>query len=954
MKLLLLSLIISTSVLAKAPAKKPDRWNQLMNLVSQEMKVLESARNKGPDLKYRMLELHSEKLKLLHEKNNLEFLEKSIKAGQAKDKESYFAETRKYYQLTKNYGLALLKEYPNTIHRPWIFYAMGLNSRDYGKDNMAEKYLLESIRFAGNGQKSLRHHSQTALADFYYNEKRYPEAIRYYKEAIKNAEDEWLTKHLFNLSWCYLKSREFDLAISTMKESYFKSKNPAYVNIRDQVLENIGSFYVYASRPLEGLEFYLENEKDPVPYLMPMGLKAMDKGHGKETEEILASVQKLIDKNKWEKYQEQLYHTYLDFYRHYSRFEDHEKVSAKLVAYYQRAESEQGKKLKLPMELKDDAIEKMRSLAGFIQVKLAKDMKQDQSEYRNSELKLVLSFFQHLIVLDQTRKAEYYYFQAETYYSLRRYTDAAPSYKVSIQEARATKDEKLARKALNSLLALTGMEVLEPNVNRDYLIFAYTWHISLWPRDEMSEQIYPKLFEIYRELQDDTKATQLLSRYHKHYPEHLKDQQALMTKVLDQFIEKKDTKKLAHWIHQFKGGYLKFSKETITQTEIVLGNILFIQYQEIAKNGDKLAAAKGFEEIYVNKLYTDKVKYQSAFFASLAYLELGETVKSYHWLELAHARMTAEEMVERRGEELKITERMYRLQDFVTAGKMADKHLKRYCSLKDETQNRYYEIGIMASLVEDRPRDAEKFIGQFSNCINKPELADKGLAQVYQAMEKQRDFFGLRLFLQRHRVEPFLTQYRLTLQKWYWEERNLSLRDKIIEEFKELKHEETLAWVKEIQLMDQARKEAKELSTLVYWNRPAFDGDAYNGALDKYLLRVQSFKDKYHLLTQSTQTDLAITSTKLFSQIYKIVGLRIHNMNPKGLDPEIVEDFKGAMKQVASPFLKTSTQYEQSLAKAIKDKEALTFGTRSIASIENVENPVNSFFTGLPMDRARE
>lgn len=106
MKTLLSAVIIlafSTSVRAEAP-KKADRWTELNKLVSQEMKILENARRKGPELYYRMLELHSEKLKLLHEKNNKEFMAKSKAANVSKQKESFFKETRDYYQFTKILG----------------------------------------------------------------------------------------------------------------------------------------------------------------------------------------------------------------------------------------------------------------------------------------------------------------------------------------------------------------------------------------------------------------------------------------------------------------------------------------------------------------------------------------------------------------------------------------------------------------------------------------------------------------------------------------------------------------------------------------------------------------------------------------------------------------------------------------------------------------------------------
>lgn len=950
MKTLLVALLITSSAFA-AP-KKASRWDELMRLINQEMKILESARNKGPDLSYRILELHSERLKLIHEKNNKTFMDSSKTANVSKDKESFFVETRAYYTKTKEFGFQIMKKFPNSNLRPQVLYALALNSRDYGKDNITEKYLLESISLVKDPHNSLRHHAETALADFYYNEKRYQDAITYYERSIKKTEDDWMTKHLFNLSWCYLKVREFDKAINTIKQSYFSSKNLVYVNMRDQVLDNIGSFYVYAGRPLEGLDFYLENEKNPLPYLMPMALKAMDKGHEKETETILASAQKLIDKNSWTNHQEELFHTYLDFYRHYNRFDDHEKISKKLVNYYQKAKEQE--KPKLPMDLKDDAIEKMRSLAGFLQVKLAKDMKQDESNYKDGELNLVLNYFNHLIALDPNRNVEYFYFRAETFYSVRRFKEAAPSYVEAVNEAKRVKSEEHSRKALNSLLALTGMEIMDKEDNKKYLIFAYSEHVSLWPRDEKSEQIYPKLFEIYRESKDDVKASGVLRVFNKAYPEHLKEQQVAMTKILDYFIETKATVKLANYIEDFKKGFLSFSRDTIEKTEIVLGNILFVQYQEMAKKGDKVAAAKGFESIYVHKLYPDKVKSQAAFFAALTLLELGETVKAYHWQALAYARMTEEEKLARREEQLKITERTYRLQDFVTAFKTAEFLLKKFCSLRDQTQNRFYEIAVMTSLVEENPKQAETVAKTYTHCVNKPELKDQALAQIYNSYEREGDFFGLRLFLQRNRVEPYVTQYRYTLQKWFWERTDLNLKLSIKDELKLLKNTDADQWLFEMSLFEKALAEKAKLETTVIWSKQKFDGDAFNKSLESYLLSLQSFKNRYQGLMQSSQLDLAIISTRIFSEVYRHVGETVSTLKPQGIDEATLKDFQAAMKGVAKPFTTASVQYEKQLDKAIKARETVTWGSRSIASVNDVENPVFSSFTGLTMDKSRE
>src|SRR5690606_26253030 len=113
----------------------------------------------GPDLLYRMLELRSEKLKLIHQKNNHEFLNNK---NVALKKNHFFGQTRSYYSDTKTFAQTILKMFPNTSLKPHILFAMAINSRDYGQDNIADKYLKEVISHKLS-DVTLKHHAQTAL-----------------------------------------------------------------------------------------------------------------------------------------------------------------------------------------------------------------------------------------------------------------------------------------------------------------------------------------------------------------------------------------------------------------------------------------------------------------------------------------------------------------------------------------------------------------------------------------------------------------------------------------------------------------------------------------------------------------------------------------------------------------------------------------------------------------------
>lgn len=952
MRILITLLLISANTLAAKNTNVQTRWQELFYLVGQEIRVLENAKNKGPDLRYRLLEAYSERLKLIHEKNNTEFLKAAKTQNVLAQKESFFLETRLTYQKVKDYGHAILKDYPRYRRVPEVYYTLGLNSRDFGKDNITESYLLKTLSLLTIKDASLKHHTMSALADHYYNEKEFNKAVSYYEKVIKNEDDDWLTKHLYNLSWCYLKTRNFEAAISTLHRSYFLAKDERYINIKDQILDNLGSFHVYTGSIQEGLDFYLDNEKDPSPYLITFARRAFEKGHEKETEKIFAAAEKLQGKGYSAELKEELLHAYLDFYRHYNRISDHLEASDRLTKYYlSEAKKEAKAKDRYPVAMKEDAIEKMRSTAGYLQLRLAKDMKRDTAIYNKDELRMVLSYFDLLTELDVNKRDEYFYFRGETYFSVHAFKKAAPHYVSCVELSGKNKNLEQARKCIDSLLSLTSQEALPQNENNKYLAFAYENHIKLWPRDDKSEQIYPKLFALYMSEKNDVDSTRILKLYHTSYPEKLDHQQQLMTEKLDHYIETKNTAMLATWIKEFRQGFLKFPAEKVNQTELVLGQILFMNYQEMAKSGEKIKAAEGFESIYKDPIYPRKIKSEAAYFASLSYLDAGDTLKSYTWLGEALPLMTKEEKMSYRDDQLKMTERYYLLQDTTRAMGLAEIFLKYHCSFKDKVQDRFYEVALMMSLVNDKPAEAERLIKTYPSCLSETNTS-RDYQRIYDYHAKMGDFFPLKQFVTRH--TQFKDQYILTLQNWFWDKTDYNTRALILAEFKKIPSEEAKTIFNEIAMYQNFMKETENLMDKVIWDKEFFDAAAFNSVLGQYLKDVQQVKNQYESLTGSTQINLALKLLARYQYFFQQVSLKIKTLRPQNMSPEVYKDFSVAMNQVAMKFDRLSLNYQTSVKSAVSTKKLLTSGTRSLASVEGIENPIMSFTSGLTMDFIKE
>ncbi len=925
---------------------KGSRWQELMNLVQHETRIIENATKRSPELNYRLLTLYSEKLKLIHEKNNKDFLGSSQSSQGGASKESFFTETRNLYDKTKAFGLKILTDKPSALLRAEILLTMSLNSRDFGKDHITETYLLEVMKLLKGKKHPVLHHAETAISEYYYNEKEYELAVHYYEKIIQNEQDDWLPKHYLNLAWCYLKSKNFDRAILSINHAYKLSKNSKYVSVREQALENIGPFYVYSGKPLEGLAFYVNNEKEPLDHLLNLAKKTSDKGHRSETLKILNTAQELVSGKKITHYQEDVFHAFLDYYRHYGLFAEFNETSNQLVSFYLSLKSKKSGEIKFLQE----TIEKLSSLASFLQTKVSKDIKEDGGSFNQKELNLILNLFNQLISIDPIRTADYQYFQGETHFAVRNFLLAGEAYSIALKTSKTTGQTQLRQKILHSFLALTASEEIPKDKNREFLILAYNEHIEFLPRHETTLKIYPKLFEIYRELKLDLKGAEVLKKYETSFPQDLKSQQGLMTKLIDDLIDRKDTKKIAYWIHEFKKGFLGFPDSLIEQTEVTLGNMLFLEYQGLAKAGRKLEAAEGFESIYKNDLYTNKIKSLSAYFASLIQLELAQTDLAYDWQIKSFNIMSKEDRLNKREEMASIAERFYFLQDFKASFKLASFYLKEFCPIKDKIEDRFYEISIATALVQNHPKDAIEIVDSFSLCTTQPLLKENALIQVFNVFEKKYDFKNMKSFVHKYPVDALKERYAHFLKRSFWNETQSHLKENILQEVAWINAPGTHTWLEDIKIFDSARFESHNLTDFVLLRDGEFNSAIFNQDLSSYLLLIQKFRSKYEHLLSSEIQEVSISSALVFVNLYTNIAKKVKTIRPAGMNSETLKDFQAAMIQVASAFEKSSQDFRKKTRLLVSNKLLLSPSYKMFAGVQNIEHPSSSAVSGLMMD----
>ncbi|MBY0518783.1 MAG: tetratricopeptide repeat protein [Bacteriovoracaceae bacterium] len=894
---ILLIATIPTGVFAQ---KMDARWHELNKLVRTETEMLEKARKQGDEVHYRLLELYSERLKLVLEKENRAFLE-AQDGKKHVNKDAYFNESLRLYNETRSYGEKLLGMYPDSPRRGAMYYTLGLNSRDYGRDNRTERYLLEAMRLI-KPNSALYHHAQTSLADFYYNEKKFPQAIGYYEEVVKDNEDDWKPKHLLNLGWCYVKTDRHDDGIAQLKEAYKLSKDSRYVDIREQVLSHLAPFFVFANKIDDGREFYVKNEKDPMVYLLSLAKRAADKGHGKETEEILKTMQELIGSRGLEKHQEDLVLYELDFFRTYKRWDDHLRVSAKLLDLHKKALRQPELKLVIA---KEDGIEKVRSVAGFLQLQTAKDVKKGTNEFGSRDLSRTVAYFNLLRELDQEKKDEYAYFIGETYYAVNQHENAAKAYRLGLDDSKkmAKPNESLQRKILNSLLAVTGEEVLAKNIQHDTLVYTYENHVDIFPKDDMSHKIYPKLFQLHRADKNDEQAVSAMERYNKNYPADLSKQQDLMKALMDDFIKGKDVLKITHWIGEFKKGFLKFDTQTIEQTEIILGQILFVKAQEQVARGEHRAALKSFEDVYKTTIYPTKVRALAGIQAGDIELDLADPVGAIPWMEKSIEILDKKELDEKTAHLTAMIERMAYMREFRGAVRLTDSLLKKSCSFKSKKQDRLWELSVSFHLVLADDWMTRQNFKETAACASSSEVHDKLASHVLWYYWDQNDSSKMISFYDSNKKNLNRDDYVSYLLDLYWdqpEQGQQALRvelkhykdhPKVVTLNDDFKHQEKF----------QARRAAILKTELLEAEKP-FDGDAFNAKLEAFMLEIKKVGEEVKPLLTSEHGKIREQTNQQLQGFYADVADKLQGLKPNEPDKDFQVSFQAEMYNVAKVF----------------------------------------------------
>lgn len=922
--LLIITLISATMGEVNVYANSTAQKQKIELLIDKEIKMLEGLKSYGATLQFRLIELYAEKIKLVQEKENSALLSSKITFHQ-KIKEEYFKQTTTLYNKMRRMAKDLETKYPNFPQQSTMFYIMAINSRDFDQSRETESYLIKAL----NDKKlveSIKHKTHVALAEHYYNEKKYPQAINHYQKVVTNTSDQWLTKHLYNMAWCQFKAKEIITAISTLELSFKLSQDRKYLSVEDQVLDAISIFHTNGGKVEQAIDFYNTNAKIPWPELIKLAERAAKKGNREGANLAISSAikskgtnqQALLDIHRRSLY---LQREFADQERYFYHMKELEKI---FIASKQST------------DLTSEIFEEIRSYTGFMQERFLKQWKGQNHNIVTPQRDRIIDHFEVLKNIDPKRKGEMFFYQGETYYAIDDYLKAANYYIAGIRwEGQSTKDLNILQKMLDSLLASIDRANLKTQDLQNYLVFTYENYITYFPIHQTTQVIYPKLANLYLTKNNPSGAEKLLETYRRHYPNDQEQQRQTASAIIDHHIKKHQNYQVAKWVERLRTGDFNFSPDYIEKAQVILANMIFIDIKKDEASSSAEETAKKYESVYGDRYYPNRIKEEAAFNLAIHHLKYQDVKNSLQWLKASNV-LRSEEKTLNLLDQIKVMAMHYLLlQATEQAAETQEYILNKECAHSLKTPQKSFIQLMYLYTANKEYKKILKLHQQYKNCINDKEKLLSTLEDLFEEI-----FIATPDLASTIAQEYQFASTKLELSilfKRFWEElaiKNHSSAEKLLKRINTYVHKDLGKEDKiRIEQLNQWHAWSKKSNTLFdahtlkiqkILNMNEVNQDQLNQHLESLLSQLASAESELEIHLLANDQNIAIYSSA------QLIKLRIHYanellaLNAQSTSAEFNSSFKAAMSDLAKKLKQKSLKLKDKTIDSLRRTKVLS------------------------------
>lgn len=655
-----------------------DRRKKILDIIDEELSEVSRLNrqqdNKSPDTLLRVSELNLEKARLWREAENEQFLSIPPEDRRRVKKADYFKKSNNYFEAANSAGLVIVNKFKNYKGIGEVFYILAYNYKELGDNSNAQKYFkLASGKSSGNSKVAQR--SNLALADYNFNAHKYAAAIPLYEKSLNKAEEKWWTKDAFNLAWSYYRVKNFDKAINLMKEVHRKSADGKFVDMRSLVERDIGIFFVDSGRVPEAVRFYEGLGINYTDQFVKIASAIIGQGRFAQAESLLNQAAKL-EKNQDKRIE--IFMGQLELFDKYDKVSEHLKVCRELVAMNAKS------------PLKEDVLKRLtyhvNKKAAELQKKTASNLYESVPKVRRQKAEESIAYFELSSQLSPGQKAEKTFFQGETAFASKDYSDALGYYIRAHDDAKKTNDKNIITKSLEGMLASLGQDSLNLKVAEKYYEPVYTRYLDNDPKSKRASSIWVKLFNTHYDAGKMPAAEKTVESFAKNFQGDYETQEGMLAKIMEYYRKKKDYSKVKYYVSAINDGKFKVSKKYADALRSLMTKIQIEGVQQSLEKGDKAVALKGYHQIYESADSTPKAKINAAYNLSALYYEMGEPNQSYQWSSTAIKDMETAEVVKFADSFLGISAGLFLRQHFEQSSDLSYRLLTKLC--KENSSNK--------------------------------------------------------------------------------------------------------------------------------------------------------------------------------------------------------------------------------------------------------------------------
>jgi len=920
---LLLTAFLSHSVFAEASFDS--RRQKILGIVNEELaevgRLAKQQDYKSPDTMLRLSELYLEKARLYREIENEQYLSIDPERRRSLNKDNYFKESVKFFNSANDAAEVVVKKFPKYRNIGDVYYILAYNNKELGKNELAKKYFkLSSSTSTGDAKVNLK--SKLALADFYYNDRKYQEAIPLYEESINKIDEKWWTKDTFNLAWSYYRVKNYDRAIALMKEVHRRSGDQKYIDMRNPVERDIGLFFIDANRMDEASKYYESLGLNYTEQFVKIANSISTQGRFDQAEALLEKAAK-VEKNRSKRIDILL--AQLTLLDKFGKVAPHLEAAKELVDIHKQAplDADQLKTLSFQVNKK----------AAELQKATASDLYKDVAQVKNQKSAQAIAYFQLASEINPSQKAEKVFFQGETAYAAKQYPKALGLYVTAFDTAKVNKETKIMSQSLEGMLSSLGQPGLDENLAEKYYVPVYSRYLSVDSKSNRAHSIYLKLFNTQFGAGDVEGAEKTLAGFASNFPKDYETQEGMLAKVMEHYRKKKDYGTVKSYVGKINSSEFSVSKKYADALRSLMTKIQIEGVQESLDKGEKGVALKGYHQIYENPESTVKAKINAAYNLSALYYELGDANQSYSWGVKAIKDMDVGDVIKFGDSFLSISAGFFLRQHFAASADMSYRLLAKLCKQNSANKTVAYKNAVFISLANGDLNKALE-IRNFGKECSIPEVTVSEVTfEVLKDLGKERRWESYQKLLAE--LELDTKNYPLLIRPY--EDLRLEfikLGDRSGVEEIESKQNKFFNHSKNSKLdipVDALDLMAEKMVVGVLSNKQRLDSirlefpeDVYNNAVKTKLSILDQMATQVANIQKIGSGRGIVEAYRYVISSYDKFGAELRDFTPPGKGPEYVESFKKAMSNVYQPILGNAQKLRGEVRKLIVDNKILS------------------------------